>query len=59
MQRGVNVVKASAGVEGPRLTHDCINLLLSGDENGHKHILAVTFPNKATDEMKSRVIRGL
>ena len=60
MQQGVNVVKASAGSgKTHRLTHDYINLLLSGDENGYKHILAVTFTNKATDEMKSRVIRGL
>ena len=60
MQQGVSVVKASAGSgKTYRLTHDYIDLLLSGDEQGYKHILAVTFTNKATEEMKSRVIEEL
>ena len=60
MQQGVSVVKASAGSGKTfRLTSDYIDLLLSGDEQSYKHILAVTFTNKATDEMKSRVIERL
>lgn len=60
MQQGVSVVKASAGSgKTYRLTQDYIDLLLSGDVQSYKHILAVTFTNKATDEMKSRVIEDL
>ena len=60
MQQGVSVVKASAGSgKTYRLTQDYIDLLLSGDSLRYKHILAVTFTNKATDEMKSRVIEEL
>ena len=60
MQQGVSVVKASAGSgKTYRLTHDYIDLLLAGDAQAYKHILAVTFTNKATDEMKSRVIDAL
>lgn len=60
MQQGVSVVKASAGSgKTYRLTQDYIGLLLSGDVQSYKHILAVTFTNKATDEMKSRVIESL
>ena len=60
MQQGVSIVKASAGSgKTYRLTHDFIDLLLQGDEQRYKHILAVTFTNKATDEMKSRVIEEL
>jgi len=60
MQQGVSIVKASAGSgKTHRLTRDYIELLLQGDEQSYKHILAVTFTNKATDEMKSRVIEKL
>ena len=60
MQQGVSIVKASAGSgKTYRLTQDYIDLLLSGDTQRYKHILAVTFTNKATDEMKSRVIEEL
>ena len=60
MQQGVSIVKASAGSgKTHRLTQDYIDLLLSSDPQGYKHILAVTFTNKATDEMKSRVIEAL
>ena len=60
MQQGVSIVKASAGSgKTHRLTQDFIDLLLSGDGQSYKHILAVTFTNKATDEMKSRVIEEL
>lgn len=60
MRQGVSIVKASAGSgKTHRLTQDYIELLLSGDGQSYKHILAVTFTNKATDEMKSRVIEEL
>ena len=60
MQQGVSIVKASAGSgKTHRLTQDYIDLLLMGDGQSYKHILAVTFTNKATDEMKSRVIEEL
>ncbi|MCR5709421.1 MAG: UvrD-helicase domain-containing protein [Bacteroidales bacterium] len=60
MQQGVTVVTASAGSgKTHRLTQDYIDLLLSGDPQAYKHILAVTFTNKATDEMKSRVLEDL
>ena len=58
--KAVKVVKASAGSgKTYRLTQEYIDLLLAGDEQRYKHILAVTFTNKATDEMKQRVIEAL
>ena len=60
MQPVVKVVKASAGSgKTYRLTQEYIDLLLAGDPQRYKHILAVTFTNKATDEMKQRVIEEL
>ncbi|MBQ2148429.1 MAG: UvrD-helicase domain-containing protein, partial [Bacteroidales bacterium] len=60
MQPPVAIVKASAGSgKTYRLTHDYLDLLLAGDPQRYKHILAVTFTNKATEEMKSRVIAAL
>ena len=60
MQPPVALVKASAGSgKTYRLTQDYLQLLLDGDPQRYKHILAVTFTNKATDEMKSRVIDEL
>ena len=60
MQPVVKVVKASAGSgKTYRLTQEYIDLLLAGDVQSYKHILAVTFTNKATDEMKQRVIEEL
>ena len=60
MQQGVTILRASAGSGKTHcLTQSYIDLLLSGDEQSYKHILAVTFTNKATDEMKSRVIEEL
>ena len=60
MQPVVKVVKASAGSgKTYRLTQEYIDLLLAGDPQRYKHILAVTFTNKATDEMKQRVIEAL
>lgn len=68
----LNVYKASAG-SGKTFTlaYEYIKLLLGyKDESGtfrlnisekeyHRHILAVTFTNKATDEMKQRIILEL
>ncbi len=55
----INIIKASAGSgKTYRLTGDYLNLLFSG-ENNYRHILAVTFTNKATDEMKSRIVEEL
>ena len=60
MQPPVAIVKASAGSgKTYRLTQDYLGLLLEGDPLRYKHILAVTFTNKATEEMKSRVIKAL
>ena len=60
MQPPVVIVKASAGSgKTYRLTQDYLDLLLEGDPQRYKHILAVTFTNKATEEMKSRVIAAL
>ena len=55
MQPPVAIVKASAGSgKTYRLTHDYLDLLLAGDPQRYKHILAVTFTNKATEEMTMR-----
>ena len=51
------LIKASAGSgKTHRLTGEYLRLLFSAD-NQYKHILAVTFTNKATDEMKSRIVQ--
>ena len=62
---GVEIVKASAG-SGKTFTlaREYIRLLLKrncegGAYDAHRHILAVTFTNKATGEMKSRIIKEL
>ena len=53
------LIKASAGSgKTHRLTGEYLRLLFSA-ENQYKHILAVTFTNKATDEMKSRIVKEL
>ena len=60
MPQTVKLLKASAGAgKTYRLTQEYIRLLLEGDESSYKHILAVTFTNKATEEMKSRIIKEL
>lgn len=68
----INVIKASAGSgKTYRLTYEYIKLLLGEkrkgrfvlapekEHNRHRHILAVTFTNKATGEMKERIIKEL
>jgi len=57
----INIVSASAGSgKTYRLTQEYLSFLLnSKDLYEYKHILAVTFTNKATDEMKQRIIGEL
>ncbi len=55
----LHLIKASAGSgKTHRLTGEYLRLLFSRPNN-HIHILAVTFTNKATDEMKSRIVDEL
>lgn len=64
---GIEVVKASAGSgKTYTLAKTYLSLLMKRDEgasapdrDAFRHILAVTFTNKATAEMKSRIIREL
>ncbi len=57
----VKILKASAGSGKTfNLTETYIRLLLGNeDPTAYRHILAVTFTNKATDEMKSRILKEL
>ena len=60
MQKTVELLKASAGAgKTTFLTDKYIEMLLSGGEDSYRHILAVTFTNKATEEMKSRIVEKL
>jgi len=54
-------MKASAGSgKTYSLARTYISLLLRNDDRyAYRHILAVTFTNKATDEMKSRILKEL
>ena len=55
----IEVLKASAGAgKTHRLTGEYMELLFS-KPYAFKHILAVTFTNKATDEMKQRILEQL
>ena len=56
----LTVYNASAG-SGKTFTiaAEYIAILLEGGENMHRRILAVTFTNKATEEMKSRILENL
>ena len=57
----VRILKASAGSgKTYKLAETYIRLLLGNeDPRAYRHILAVTFTNKATDEMKSRILKEL
>lgn len=57
----IEIMKASAGSGKTfNLARTYIRLLLEGaDRYSYRHVLAVTFTNKATDEMKTRIIRQL
>ena len=57
----MRVLKASAGSGKTfNLAGTYIRLLMeSEDRYAYRHILAVTFTNKATSEMKSRILRDL
>jgi len=61
----IRILKASAGSGKTfQLAKTYIALLMAarkatGDRNAHRHILAVTFTNKATGEMKSRILKEL
>lgn len=55
----LHIIKASAGSgKTHRLTGEYLRLLFASPNN-YSHILAVTFTNKATDEMKSRIVEEL
>ena len=55
----LTIYSASAGTgKTHTLTGEYLSLLFKGKEQ-HRHILAVTFTNKATAEMKSRIIEEL
>ena len=57
----IEILKASAGSGKTfMLAKKYITLLLqSQDRFAYRHILAVTFTNKATEEMKNRIIKEL
>ena len=55
----LDIYKASAGSgKTHTLAHKYVDILLQAkaDTEAYKHILAVTFTNKATEEMKSRIV---
>lgn len=57
----IEIMKASAGSgKTYNLAGKYMDLLLKNDDrHAYRHILAVTFTNKATDEMKSRILMEL
>ena len=57
----LKIMKASAGSgKTYSLARTYISLLLKNkDRYAYRHILAVTFTNKATDEMKNRILKEL
>jgi ATP-dependent exoDNAse (exonuclease V) beta subunit len=59
MQKPLKILQASAGSGKTfSLTAHYLTLLFSG-ENKYREILAVTFTNKATEEMKTRILEVL
>ena len=61
MKQTLKIMKASAGSgKTYTLARKYISLLLENpDRYAYRHILAVTFTNKATDEMKGRILKEL
>ena len=57
----IKIMKASAGSgKTYSLARTYISLILRNEDRyAYRHILAVTFTNKATDEMKSRILKEL
>ena len=57
----MKILKASAGSGKTfSLAREYIRLLLTSEErDAYRHVLAVTFTNKATDEMKRRILKEL
>jgi ATP-dependent helicase/nuclease subunit A len=60
MTKSFTVYRSSAGSGKTRtLAKAYIKLALSGNADAFRHILAVTFANKATQEMKQRIVEYL
>lgn len=57
----IKILKASAGSgKTYNLAKEYIRLLMGSDRaDAYRHVLAVTFTNKATDEMKRRILKEL
>ncbi|MBO5596797.1 MAG: UvrD-helicase domain-containing protein [Bacteroidales bacterium] len=57
----IKILKASAGSgKTYNLAKEYIRLILQSDKtDAYRHVLAVTFTNKATDEMKRRILQEL
>ena len=57
----IQILKASAGSgKTYNLAREYIRLLMESDRaDAYRHVLAVTFTNKATDEMKRRILKEL
>ena len=57
----LKILKASAGSGKTfNLAREYIRLIVKSDQpDAYRHVLAVTFTNKATDEMKRRILKEL
>ena len=57
----LKILKASAGSgKTYNLAREYIRLIVrSNQPDAYRHVLAVTFTNKATDEMKRRILKEL
>ncbi len=57
----IKILKASAGSgKTYNLAREYIRLILQSEKpDAYRHVLAVTFTNKATDEMKRRILQEL
>lgn len=59
-QPNLNVYTASAGAgKTYTLTREYLSLALCNPEDEFRHIVAMTFTNKATNEMKERIVEAL